>query len=135
MEIKFYDINEIRRDLRSLRRLTHRINILLDAETRHRARLACLEMHGGADTDCNRLKTVIAALNTRDCINRATDIEVRYMTALMALEEVDRIILIDGYINGRAYWQIGRELGYSEDGIRKRAKAAIEKLAESKDIL
>lgn len=122
------DLNEIRRDLRSLRRLTHRINILLDAETRHRARLACLEMHGGAETDRDRLKTVIAALNTRDYINRATEIESRYMTALMALEDVDRIILIDGYINGRAYWQIGRELGYSEDGIRKRAKAAIEKL-------
>ena len=56
-------------------------------------------------------------------------LESLYMEAISKLEPLDRTIILDGYINGKAYWKIGRDIGYTEVGIQKRVNKIIEILA------
>jgi len=52
------------------------------------------------------------------------------MDAISKLDPLDRTIILDGYINGKPYWKIGRDIGYTERGVQKRIGAIIEKLAK-----
>ena len=51
------------------------------------------------------------------------------MEAINKLEPFDKTIILDGYINGKAYWKIGRDIGYTERGVQKRVSIAIELIA------
>ena len=79
--------------------------------------------------DIMRIEDAIKALRVDEHIRAAAELEGRYMDAISSLEPLDRAIIIDGYVNGKAYWKIGRDIGYTERGIQKRVTIAIEKIA------
>ena len=62
-------------------------------------------------------------------IEKAREIEEKYMGAIMELDPIEKSIIVDTYINGVPYWKIGIELGYSEEGVRKRLAKAIKSIA------
>lgn len=55
-----------------------------------------------------------------------------YDDAICALSEVDQVIIREGYIGGTPYWQIGKQLGYSERGIQERMVRIFEAIAAAK---
>ena len=57
-------------------------------------------------------------------------LESRYDAAISALDEIDQIIVREGYINGRAYAELGERLGYSVRGIEYRMQGIIVRLTE-----
>lgn len=73
---------------------------------------------------------MLATLDTAKYIQRATELESRYIEAINKLDPLDKTIILDGYVNGKAYWKIGRDIGYTKEGVQKRVNKIIERLAE-----
>ncbi len=124
----------IKNDLRKLRKLTHSIEVSIDFETRHKKRLEHLRSLNRTQEiteDIAKVENVLKTLNIAKYIKRATELEIKYMSAIEKLEPLDKTIILDGYINGKAYWKIGRDIGYTERGIQSRINKIIEQLAKS----
>jgi DNA-directed RNA polymerase specialized sigma subunit len=109
----------------------------MQVRERHERRLAILEAMEVSEEDrkahveeIERLRAVIETLGLERTIKRVTELESKYMTAIGKLEQLDQTIIIDAYINGKPYWKIGRDVGYSEVGIQKRVNKIIEILAK-----
>lgn len=76
-----------------------------------------------------KIQQVLSTLHIEESIKRATALELRYAEAISKLDPLDKTIILDGYINGKAYWKIGRDIGYTEVGVQKRIKKIFERLA------
>lgn len=127
---------KIKRDLRLLRKITHSIEASLTVEKRHKERLEVLQKQQQTEEvkqNIADIEAVLATLDTAKYIQRATELESRYIEAINKLDPLDKTIILDGYVNGKAYWKIGRDIGYTEVGIQKRVNKIIEILAKILD--
>ena len=127
------DVDIVKRDLRHLRKITHSIEVALQVKERHEKRLEVLrqgKQSPEAIDEIMKVEKVLATLHIEENIKRATEIELRYIEAINKLEPLDKVIVLDGYINGKAYWKIGRDIGYTERGVQKRVSIIFEKLAK-----
>lgn len=125
-------IAKIKKDLRRLRKITHSVEVALQVKERHERRLSYLEQEKPSKEnieEAQKIRKNLASLRIDDIIKEATTLESLYMEAISKLEPLDRTIILDGYINGKAYWKIGRDIGYTEVGIQKRVNKIIEILA------
>lgn len=123
---------KIKRDLRLLRKITHSIEVSLTVEKRHKERLEVLQKQQQTEEvkqNIADIEAVLATLDTAKYIQRATELESRYIEAINKLDPLDKTIILDGYVNGKAYWKIGRDIGYTEVGVQKRIKKIFERLA------
>ena len=124
---------KVKQDLRRLRKLSHAIAAEMRARQNHEARLTYLRSieDPGEDVliDIMRVEDAIASLRVDAHIREASELEDKYMDAIALLDPLDRAIIIDGYVNGKPYWKIGRDIGYTEAGVKKRVSAAIEGIA------
>ena len=124
---------KIKRDLRLLRKITHSIEVSLTVEKRHKERLEVLQKQQQTEEvkqNIADIEAVLATLDTAKYIQRATELESRYIEAINKLDPLDKTIILDGYVNGKAYWKIGRGIGYTKEGVQKRVNKIIERLAE-----
>ena len=127
---------KIKRDLRLLRKITHSIEVSLTVEKRHKERLEVLQKQQQTEEvkqNIADIEAVLATLDTAKYIQRATELESRYIEAINKLDPLDKTIILDGYVNGKAYWKIGSDIGYTEVGIQKRVNKIIEILAKILD--
>lgn len=128
-------LNKIKRDLKTLRKLTHSIESSLQVKERHEKRLVYLKESRGMDeptriAEIEKLHSLLQSLKVDELIKESTALETLYMDAINKLEPLDRAIILEGYINGKAYWKIGRDIGYTERGVQNRINAIIEKLSK-----
>lgn len=117
------DIEIIKRDLRQLRKVTHSIEAFMTMKDKHEKRLEYLSgllPSKEVDEEKKRIEELLKRIDIQGYIVRATSLEEKYMAAIDKLDPLDKKIIVDGYINGRAYFKIGRDIGYTEAGIRKR---------------
>lgn len=124
---------KIKKDLRTLRKITHSIEVALACKMNHENRIEYLKQSKQTPervAEIKRLETILSNLHIEDAIRKASVLEEVYVSAIDKLEPLDKTIIIDGYINGKAYWKIGRDIGYTEAGIRKRLEKAIDKLSD-----
>lgn len=127
-------LNQIRQDLRLLKKIQHSIQVLLDVESIHKKRLEVLlskQQTESVKADITKIQDIISKLDIENYIKRATEIESKYWEAINSLPPLDKTIILDGYINGTPYWKLGNKLNYSEDAIKKRIPKIIENIAES----
>ena len=125
-------ITKIKKDLRRLRKITHSVEVALQVKERYERRLLYLQNKQdtkGSVAEEEKIRKNLAVLRIDDSIKESTELEALYMEAISKLEPLDRAIILDGYINGKAYWKIGRDIGYTEIGVQKRVKRIIEILA------
>lgn len=123
---------KIKRDLRQLRKITHSIEVSLQVKERHERRLEVLQQRKQSkevSEEIAKIQQVLSTLHIEESIKRATALELRYAEAISKLDPLDKTIILDGYINGKAYWKIGRDIGYTEVGVQKRIKKIFERLA------
>lgn len=123
---------KVKHDLRQLRKITHSIEVSIQVKERHEKRLEILRKSPTLDgiDEIRGIEKVLSTLHIEESIRRATELELAYAEAIQALEPLDKTIILDGYINGKPYWKIGRDIGYTERGVQKRINVVIEKLAE-----
>lgn len=122
----------IRRELRDLRRLTHSIEAMLTLRDSHERRIKYLTERGTTETlaEAEHAKKLLDGLKIDESIAKANELEARYMSAIGKLEPLERTVIIEGYINGKPYWKIGKEMGYSERSIQNKVNSALDKLAK-----
>lgn len=124
--------DRVRDDLRRLRKITHSIEAEMRSKELNEKRLELLKRNEDKNKDeIAKIEGILRCIRLEEHIARASELEQRYMDAINALEEpLDRAIILRGYVNGEAYWKIARDIGYTEDGIKKRVKKIIDKIAK-----
>lgn len=131
-------INEVKKDLRELKKHAHAIDRLKSLQSTHMARIKMLEKMTPSDKSSELIKKEqehLEALPICSEIEKAREIEEKYMSAIMELDPIEKSIVLDSYINGVPYWKIGVELGYSEEGVRKKLSKAIKSIACQIDVI
>ncbi len=127
-------INEVKKDLRELKIHTHALKKLEMAQNTHLARIKMLQRLEPTKEILSLIekeKSLIKAIDAEGRIKRAQELEEKYLDLLMALDPLDRSIMIDAFINGVPYFKIGLEIGYSDEGVRKKISKIIKKLAQA----
>ena len=124
-------IENAKKDLRELKKHVHLINTLLRRKNQYLLRIDTLKKSHRikAREEIELLEGALAQMNIEKYIERAANIEKKYMKKIKRLSIIDQAIIIDYYINGMPAWKIGVSLDYTEDGIRKRLLKALEKIA------
>lgn len=57
-------------------------------------------------------------------------IKDKYAEAISDLDDIERVIILEGIIGGLNYWQIGRKYYFAEATIKSYARSAVKKIAE-----
>lgn len=123
---------KVKKDLRRLRKLTHSIDVLLRVEEMHGLRISYLERNAttnGNVRKAERIRNALSSLRISESIEEATALEELYIGAISKLEPIDRTIILESYINGKTYRNIGEDIGYTEAGVQKRVNRIIETIA------
>lgn len=125
-------IEAIKKDLRQLRKVTHSIEALMTMKDKHEKRLEYLSglpPSEAVEEEKRKITSLLEKVDIQGYIARATALEEKYMAAIDKLDPLDKKILIDGYINGKAYYKIGWEMGFSTQGVQNRISIIIKKIA------
>lgn len=125
-------IETIKKDLRQLRKVTHSIEALMTMKDKHEKRLEYLSglpPSESVEEEKRKIVSLLEKVDIQGYIARATALEERYMAAIDKLDPLDKKILIDGYINGKAYYKIGWDIGFSTQGVQNRISIIIKKIA------
>lgn len=126
-------INEVKKDLRELKKYTHAISQLESAQKTHLMRIKLLE---GLEKNervlalIEKEKSLMASLASLASLENACALEEKYLSVINALPLIERGIIVDAFINGMPYWKIGLQIGYSEEGVRKKVSKIIAKIAQ-----
>ncbi len=116
-----------------MRYIAHSIEASLQVKERHERRLEVLSKKEPSQEtidEIERIQDVLSNLQIEEYIKQSTTLEAVYMESINELEPLDKTIILDGFINGKPYWKIGQEIGFSIEGIKKRVKKIIFKLAK-----
>ena len=127
-------INEVKKDLRELKKYTHAIKQLEAAQKTHLMRIKLLEAMEKSEKITaliEKEKTLLSSASAVSVIENACALEEKYSIALDSLPLIERGIIVDAFINGTPYWKIGLKIGYSEDGVRKKVSKIISKIAKN----
>ncbi|MBQ7226540.1 MAG: hypothetical protein IJX02_08095 [Clostridia bacterium] len=126
-------INIVKRDLRALKQSSHALKRLIETQGRYFVRINVLEaMPKDEKTEAllENERKIVEALKIKESIERAEELEEKYMSAVSSLGLRDKAMVLDCYLNGMPYWKIGMEYGFSEEGARKHLDRLIKKIAE-----
>lgn len=124
---------QIKKDLRRIRKLSHAIESATAAKERLESRrkiLIAADQSENTQLEISKIERVISSLNVERLIAESTALEVKYITAISTLPPLDQVIILDAYVNGLTYWQIGRKIGYSESGLKKHINKIVESLTK-----
>lgn len=127
-------VEEVKKDLKSLKNYTLAINKLRETQETHIMRIKMLEKMQKSEkvnSIIERERKLLSDLDIATKISEAQEIEEKYMKTILSLSPLDRSIILDAYINGQAYWKIGVAIGYSEEGVRKKISKIIKNIALS----
>ena len=122
-------IRQVRNDLRELRYVGRSVEVALETKERLIRRIQYLAEKGRED-EISDVEKLIDKMRIDEQIAKVTELELKYMSAINSLGVLDRTIIIEGYVHGRAFWKIGQDIGYSVEGIKARAKKSIVKIAK-----
>lgn len=124
------EIEQVKKDLRNIRRLSHTAKVLKDTEKQHRERIELLRSRTGTEETIKKIERFIASLGVDRYITQVTELENRYMAAIERLDRIERTIILDGFICGKPYWKIGSEIGYSVEAVQKKVNCIMAKIAQ-----
>lgn len=127
-------IDEVKKDLKNLKLHNRSIKKLKEIMETHIMRIKMLERMEQTDKVKNIIakeRELLSSLDFATKIDKALELEKKYMEAITALDPLDREIILDAFINGLPYWKIGISVGYSEEGVRKKISKIIKNISLS----
>lgn len=128
------DVKTVKMDLRRIKYGRKNIESLLETVNKDKQHLRFLELREPTRENLTRIENLKAHIEVREKdierkINEVTVLENKYERAISSLNELDQIIVREGYIRGKVYSALGERIGYTERGIENRMKHIIEELA------
>lgn len=125
-------INQIKKELRFIKKANIAIDTYMDTQAKFQRRLDWLKTQKQSPKvlkDLEGTQKVLNALKQTVNIDRLSNLEEFYLTNIGKLDdEYDKLVLIKVYIQGQTFDKVSRQLCYSIDGLKDRAKRAINKL-------
>ena len=125
-------INQIKKELRFIKKANIAIDTYMDTQAKFQRRLDWLKTQKQSPKvlkDLEGTQKVLNALKQTVNIDRLSTLEEFYLTNIGKLDdEYDKLVLIKVYIQGQTFDKVSRQLCYSIDGLKDRAKRAINKL-------
>lgn len=125
------NLTTIKSDLRQLKKTIHIIEALENAQERYIKRIETLSRLVQTEKIKEQIestKRVMSLMNIETYIKEANQLESKYMCAINKLEPIERTIILDCFINGLPHWQIGLNLGYTQESVRKKIDKILRKL-------
>ena len=125
------NVKTIKSDLRKLKKTIHILDALKETQERYIKRIETLSKFVQTDKIKEQIETTKTVMNLMDIdyyIKEANEIESKYMSTINKLEPMEKLIIVECFINGKPYWKVGMELCYCEDTIRKKAEKIIRKM-------
>lgn len=125
-------INQIKKELRFIKKANIAIDTYMDTQAKFQKRLDWLKTQKQSPRvkkDLEGTQKVLNTLKQTVNIERLSNLEEFYLNNIGTLDdEYDRLVLIKVYIQGQTFDKVSRQLCYSIDGLKDRAKRAINKL-------
>lgn len=125
-------VNQIKNDLRFIKRNQKAINTYLDSQEQYRRRLEWLKSQRQTryvKRNITGAQRVLDKLRTDFNIRRLQSLEELYLQAIDRLDdENDKIAIIKFYLQGKTMFRVANDMGYSADGIKSRLDRAIVKI-------
>lgn len=128
------NVKAVKIELRELKRTVHIIDTMKATQERYIMRIEALSKMVQTPrivAQIESLKTMLSLMELDYYIEKATSIEKKYIPAINALEQTEKAIILDSFINGLPYWKIGLSFGYAEVTVRKKADSALRKIAKA----
>lgn len=125
-------INQIKNELRFIKKNQKAINTYIDSEAQYKKRLDWLKSQKQSQNiqkDIARTSEILDTLKTEVNIKRLQKLEKYYIEIINELEdETDRMAILKFYTQNKTMIRTAEEMCYSIDGIKSRLDKAIRKI-------
>ncbi|MBR7100795.1 MAG: hypothetical protein IKC74_00755 [Clostridia bacterium] len=127
-------IEEVKAELKELKHLEKCVKVretIRDLRVRRLGRLKSMEQTREVTEEIKEIKEIIKSLKINEYVKKVNKLEKKYLGAISTLPPKEQIIMLECFVNGeRTYWQVGEQLGYSEDWVRAKVREITSYLAE-----
>jgi len=127
-------VDEVKKELRELRHIEKCIRVRETIRDIRERRLKWLRSQPESDEiseEIHEVTEILKSLKINDHIKRATRLEKKYMDAISTLAPDDQIIVFECFVKGeKTYFQVGNDIGYSEEWVKVRVRRIMENLAK-----
>ena len=127
-------VEQIKEELRELKHLEKCIKVretIKDLRLRRLERLKAMKSTPEIKEEISEIEDILKSLKIDQYIRKANKLEKRYLGAISTLSPSEQIIMLECFVNGdKAYWQVGNQLGYSEEWVRAKVREILPKLAK-----
>ena len=127
-------IEEVKAELKELKHLEKCVKVretIRDLRVRRLGRLKSMEQTREVTEEIKEIKEIIKSLKINEYVKKVNKLENKYLGALSTLPPKEQILMLECFVNGeRTYWQVGEQLGYSEDWVRAKVREITSYLAD-----
>ena len=127
-------VDEVKKELRELKHIEKCIRVRETVRDIRERRLKWLRSQPKSDEICEEIREVteiLKSLKINDYIRKANRLEKKYMSAISTLAPDDQIIVFECFVKGdKTYYQVGNDMGYSDEWVKVRVRKIMEDLAK-----
>ncbi len=117
---------DVKKELRELKHLERCIKVretIKEIRERRLKKLKAMPVSKERDSEISEVEDIIRSLNIRDYIRKANKLEKKYFGIISTLSPKEQIIVLECFVNGdKTYWQVGNQLGYSDEWVRAKVR-------------
>lgn len=126
-------VDEVKKELRELKHIEKCIKVRETIRDLRERRLKWLRSQPKSDEineEISEITEILGALKINDYIRKANRLEKKYMSAISTLAPDDQIIALECFVKGdKTYYQVGNDIGYSDEWVKVRVRKIMEDLA------
>lgn len=125
-------VEQVKAELRELKHIERCIKVretIRDVRQRRLKRLRSLPPTPEIEKEISEIEDILKSLKIDEYIRKANRLEKRYLCAISTLAPREQIIMLECFVNGeKTYWQVGEQLGYSDEWVRAKVREILQKL-------
>ena len=126
-------VDEVKKELRELKHIEKCIKVRETIRDIREKRLKWLRSQPKSkeiESEIQEITGILKSLRINDYIKKAIRLEKKYMDAISTLAPDDQIIVLECFVKGeKTYYQIGNDIGYSDEWVKVRVRRIMEELA------
>lgn len=125
-------VEQVKNELKELKYINKCIKVretIRELRCRRLRRLRSLKSSPEVDNEIAQIEKILKSLKIEEYIKKASAIESRYFGIISTLSPTEQIIVLECFVNGdKTYWQVGEQLGYSDEWVRAKVREIMGKI-------
>ncbi|MBQ8566995.1 MAG: hypothetical protein IJ445_05375 [Clostridia bacterium] len=125
---------DVKKELRELKHLERCVKVretIKELRERRLKRLRSMAPSKERDSEISEIEDIIRSLSINDYIKKVNKLEKKYFGIISTLPPKEQIIVLECFVNGdKTYWQVGNQLGYSDEWVRAKVREIMNYIAE-----